>query len=152
MSEINQSVTPASGPVYYAQLNDNSIVVGISHLSSKVDKTNMILLSDYDVSLIGDLYNHETLAFTTQETVVDHGSKITIRAFSQRLNPVIRKAIRNSVDPIVIDIREDLKLASFVDLKDDDSITSLAYLVYLEIMTKAESDSVLNTPVTEYEV
>ena len=84
--------------------------------------------------------------------VVKIGTKITKRAFSQRLNPVIREAIRNTTDEIVIDIREDLKLAGFVDLADPDVVTSLAYLVYAGFMTQAESDSALNTPVTEGEV
>jgi hypothetical protein len=78
-------------------------------------------------------------------------TKMTARAFSQRLNPVIREAIRNTVDEIVIDIREDLKLASYADLKDPDLITSLKYLVYVEIMTQDEMDAVINTPVTEGE-
>jgi hypothetical protein len=158
MSEIteestsNEIVITSFGPSYYAQLNDDLIVVGISQLSGKVDKPNMILLSDYDVSLIDNLYNTETLKFTLHETVVDYGSKITIRAFSQRLNPVIRASIRKSTDDIVIDIREDLKMASLVDLKDSDVITSLKYLVYIEIMTQDEINLVLDKPVSENEL
>ena len=78
-------------------------------------------------------------------------TKITKRALSQRLNPVIRAAIRNSTDDIVVDIREDLKLAEYADLSNQDLIDSLAYLVYIEIMTQEESDHVLNTPVTSGE-
>ena len=88
----------------------------------------------------------------TAEEMTYLGTKITKRALSQRLNPVIRAAIRNSTDDIVIDIIEDLKLAEYADLSDQDLIDSLAYLVYIEIMTQEESDHVLNTPVTSGEI
>jgi hypothetical protein len=157
MSEIKEESTSneiaitSFGPSYYAQLNDDLIVVGISQLSSKVDKPNMILLSDYDAELMGNLYNPETIEFIPQETIVDYGSKITKRALSQRLNPVIREAIRKSTDEIVVDIREDLKLAEYADLKDNDLITSLKYLVYVGVMTQAEMDLVIGLSVTEIE-
>ena len=77
---------------------------------------------------------------------------ITKRAFSQRLNPVIREALRNTIDETAIDIREDLNFASHVDLSNDDLIMSLAYLVYAGFMTQAESDYVLNAPVSASEI
>ena len=77
---------------------------------------------------------------------------ITKRAFSQRLNPVIREALRNTTDETAIDIREDLNFASHVDLSNSDLIMSLAYLVYAGFMTQAESDYVLNTPVAASEI
>jgi hypothetical protein len=80
----------------------------------------------------------------------DYGSKITKRALSQRLNPVIRKALRNTTDDIAIDIREDLKL-DYTDLKDPDLITSFKYLVYAGFMTQEESDLVTDAPVTKSE-
>jgi hypothetical protein len=78
------------------------------------------------------------------------GSKITKRALSQRLNPVIREALRNTTDDIAIDIREDLKL-DYTDLKDRDLITSFKYLVYAGIMTQEESDLITEAPVTQSE-
>ena len=77
---------------------------------------------------------------------------ITKRAFSQRLNPVIREALRNTTDETAIDIREDLNFASHVDLSNADLKQGLVYLVYAGFMTQAESDYVLNTPITEGEV
>jgi hypothetical protein len=97
------------------------------------------------------LYDGSTFTFG-EAPAEDFGTKITPRALSQRLNPVIRSAIRNSVDPIVIDIREDLKLIEYADLTDPDLITSFAYLVYIELMTQAESDLAINTPVTGDEI
>jgi hypothetical protein len=97
------------------------------------------------------MINH-TLVQNHPNGVVSAIRKITKRALSQRLNPVIRAAIRKSTDDIVIDIREDLKISEYVDLSDPDLIDSLAYLVYIEIMTQEESDHVLNAPVTVSEI
>ena len=77
---------------------------------------------------------------------------ITKRAFSRRLNPVIREALRNTSDETAIDIREDLNFASHVDLSNPDLAQGLSYLVYAGFMTQAESDYVLNTPVTASEI
>jgi hypothetical protein len=149
--EIIESVNMQTVFKYYAQLNSGSIVVCVSQLKSEVDATNLILIDDYDTSILGSLYDPTAGTFTPQEIVIDLGTNITKRALSQRLNPVIRAAIRNSTDDIVIDIIEDLKLAEYVDLSDQDLIDSLTYLVYIGIMTQEESDHVLNTPATSSE-
>ena len=158
MSEITEdtviieSATLQTGPKYYAQLDSDSIVVGVSRLGGVIDAPNMIELDDHDASILGSLYDPIDGTFTPQEIVIDLGTSITKRALSQRLNPVIRAFIRKSTDDIVIDIREELKLSEYVDLSDQDLIDSLAYLVYIEIMTQEESDYVLNTPATESEI
>ena len=59
---------------------------------------------------------------------------ITERALMRRFTPDERTNIRNSVDPIVIDIREDLKSASYVDLKSDDVYQSMVYLEYTGLL------------------
>ena len=158
MSEITEdtviieNVIITSGPKYYAQLNNDSIVVGVSRLGGVIDAPNMIELDDHDTSILGSLYDSIDGTFTPQEIVIDLGTTITKRALSQRLNPVIRAVIRKSTDDIVIDIREELKLSEYVDLSDQDLIDSLAYLVYIEIMTQEESDYILNAPVTVSEI
>lgn len=45
---------------YYAQLDENSICIGVSQLSGEVSETNMILLDRYDASLMGKKYNNGT--------------------------------------------------------------------------------------------
>ena len=88
----------------------------------------------------------------TAEEMAYLGTKITKRALSQRLNPVIREALRNTTDETAIDIREDLNFASHADLSDPDLKQALVYLVYAGFMTQEESDYVLNTPVTANEI
>lgn len=41
----------------YAQINDDSVVIGISSLSGEVISPNMVAISSYDVSLLGKIYN-----------------------------------------------------------------------------------------------
>lgn len=43
---------------YYAQLNEENICVGVSQLSGKVNKSSLILLSEFDTSLMGKKYNN----------------------------------------------------------------------------------------------
>ena len=155
IEEIILPVAPVVPEVkaYYAQINNDSVVVGTSQLKGLVDNPSMILLPEYDPSIMGYTYDIGTGEFTAPAPIPEPViTKITKRALSQRLNPVIRAAIRNSTDDIVIDIIEDLKLAEYADLSDQDLIDSLAYLVYVEIMTQEESDHVLNTPITEDEL
>jgi hypothetical protein len=94
----------------------------------------------------------ELISYYAEPEIPKLPTSITKRAFTRRLNPVIREALRNTTDEMAIDIREDLNFTSHPDLSDPDLITSLFYLVYAGFMTQAESDYVLNTPVTEDEV
>lgn len=46
--------------MFYAQLDENSICIGVSQLSGEVNAPNMILLESYDASLLGKKYNNGT--------------------------------------------------------------------------------------------
>lgn len=41
---------------YYAQLNEENICVGVSQLSGKVNKSSLILLPEFDITIIGKMY------------------------------------------------------------------------------------------------
>ena len=56
---------------------------------------------------------------------------ITVRAFMKRFTMTERIAMRSSVDPIVVDLMEDLRLASYVDLDDPDILPGLYYIAGL---------------------
>ncbi|MFJ3389958.1 MULTISPECIES: hypothetical protein [unclassified Lysinibacillus] len=47
----------------YAQLNENNVVIGVSQLSSKDDRNDMVLINDLEVKL-GSIYNSGTGEFT----------------------------------------------------------------------------------------
>ena len=61
---------------------------------------------------------------------------ITKRSFMQRFEQAERIAIRKSDDDIVIDIHEDLKLASYVDLDDLGVIGAVGYLVAIDLVSE----------------
>lgn len=65
--------------------------------------------------------------------VIDNSIKpirvISRRAFMNRIDQLDRIAIRNSTDDIVIDIHEDLKAASNIDLDNDDVSLGITYLI-----------------------
>jgi hypothetical protein len=42
---------------YYAQINDDNIVTGVSHLSGEVSRDNLISIPSYDTSLIGKTWD-----------------------------------------------------------------------------------------------
>lgn len=67
--------------------------------------------------------------------------KITKRSFMQRFDQTERIAIRNSTDDVVIDIHEDLKMASNVDLDLVDTVNAVAYLDAQGLLTvKTQAD------------
>ena len=92
----------------------------------------------------------ELISYYSEPVTPALPTKLSKRALSQRLNPVIREALRNTTDETAIDIYEDFHFDR--DLSDPDLKQSLAYLVYAGFMTQEESDYVLNTPVTSGEI
>lgn len=79
--------------------------------------------------------------------------RLSVRSFLQRIPQASRIAIRASTDDIVIDLYEDLKLATFVDLDHPQVAQGLGYLVSLNILTQAEADACLvdGTGAEQYE-
>lgn len=75
---------------------------------------------------------------------------ITKRSFLKRLTQSERIAIRKSTDDVVIDIHEDLLIASHVDLNDDDVKNAVDYLLGLDLIS-AESKVKLLADGTEQE-
>ncbi|HGU6173215.1 TPA: hypothetical protein ACNABL_004788 [Escherichia coli] len=52
---------------FYAQLDSNNKVIGISVLAGEVEHPNLIQLQDYDTTLIGAIYDPTTGTFTKVE-------------------------------------------------------------------------------------
>lgn len=69
--------------------------------------------------------------------------KITERALMRRFTPDERANIRNSVDPIIIDIREDLRASDYVDLNSKDTYQSLVYLEYTGLLISKTPDEMI---------
>ncbi len=69
--------------------------------------------------------------------------KITKRAFMKRFTLDERIAIRNSTDDVIIDVYEDLKLASYVELDTQDVSDALNYMVSVGILESSRVDEML---------
>jgi len=59
---------------------------------------------------------------------------ITVRAFMQRFTQAERIAMRASVDDIIVDMMEDLRMASYVDLDDATLAAGLGYVNYITLI------------------
>ena len=68
---------------------------------------------------------------------------ITVRALMNRLAQSERIAIRASIDDIVIDMMEDLRLASYVNLDDARLTMGLSYLNGLGLVAAEQVTNVL---------
>jgi hypothetical protein len=69
--------------------------------------------------------------------------KITKRAFMKRFTLAERISIRNSTDDVIIDVYEDLKLASYVELDTQDVSDALIYMVSVGILESSRVDEML---------
>ncbi len=107
----------------------NGLVVSIQESPKEILSMNLILLTNEAVNL-GDSYDGST--FTTPPEIVVVPTPIRViakRSFMRRFTQPQRIAIRNSIDDIVIDIHEDLKMASSVELDLQDTIDGVNYLL-----------------------
>jgi len=75
--------------------------------------------------------------------VVYEQPKITKRAFMKRFTLTERITIRNSTDDVIIDVYEDLKLASYVELDTQDVSDALNYMVSVGILESSRVDEML---------
>ena len=95
------------------------------------------------MNVIFDNGTHKIESAGTLKTTPDAIRKITKRAFMRRFTQAERIAIRASGDDIVIDIHEDLKATSNVDLDLADTANALAYLVSAAVLTSDRPDEIL---------
>ena len=108
---------------FYAQLNDDSIVVGVSQLSGKVEASHMIPISDYDASLLRKKFNRASQEFEAglPRTI----TRISSREFWKRFTAGEREALSSSTSPKVKRFLEDLRITKEVDLLDAEVIADM---------------------------
>jgi hypothetical protein len=120
-------------------VNGSGIVTGAKQVSIGYDlQSNEYETQSPMMDKLGYHYNTGTGEF--EQTTPPPIRKITKRAFMQRFTQAERIAIRKSVDDIVIDIHEDLKMASIVDLDLQDTINGVAYLGSIGLLTTSQAD------------
>ena len=118
---------------YYAQLNDDGVVVSVSQLSGIVDTPDMVALQTYDTTLIGKRYNadagiFEDVAPPPPEPQPDPADwLIDVGPFTDRLGAA-SAAIDTSTLPGLVAIRSDFARRKWIDLKDPRVIGAVWYL------------------------
>lgn len=93
---------------YYAQIDDDSICMGVSQLSGVVDKPNMIELESYDTSLMGKMWTGtewvenpnppEPVEPTTEPTTQDIMDKLNDMSGDQVSVATLDSAYREGVN------------------------------------------------------
>jgi hypothetical protein len=102
------------------------------------------------LNTIFDNGTHKIESAGTLQTTPPAIRKITKRAFMQRFTQAERIAIRNSVDDIVIDIHEDLKMSNgIVELDLQDTINGVAYLGSIGLLTTTSQADLLRDGTTD---
>lgn len=125
----------------------NNVVVNVI----EADEAYILTNHDNDVAILGSFpvghiykgdhfISPETIPFNTGNIVATTAhtnqtvTEITQREFMQRFTQAERIAIRASTDGVVIDIQEDLKSASSVDLTLPEISAALNYLVSVNLL------------------
>lgn len=57
--------------MFYAQINDDGKVIGVSSLSEQVNYKNMVELDSYDLSLLGATFDKKTRQFKKEDTTIN---------------------------------------------------------------------------------
>ena len=107
--------------------------------SNLIDYPDDVSLFSNTITVDNIIHADYTGDLDLEESIKTSGIReITKRAFMKRIDQLDRIAIRKSTDDIVIDIHEDLKMASSVDLDDEDVTNSIAYLASKNLLANTD--------------
>ena len=116
-----------------AFLNEENVCTQVGSLREL--KAGGIVIDD-TADVMGMLYNVSDGSWSVAPLIPPPPIRvITKRSFMKRIAQADRVLIRKSVDDIVIDIHEDLKSASSVDLDDPDTVAGAGYLESVNLLT-----------------
>lgn len=141
--------------LYYAQLNDDEIVVAVSQVTGEIEADNMIARETYDTSVIGKRYNRETQEF---EDVPAPESEppvwewyIDIGPFFDRFGAA-KMAVLTSADVSVQAIIKDTQVRKWLDLRLPEIEQSVQYIASkVPELTAELQDQIVNTKPAEHE-
>lgn len=84
----------------YAQLNEESICNGLSRLSGEVTADKMVLIEEYDTSIIGKKYEDGKWIEMPKVEVVEEPTEQEIIQAELLLNQVLMQEQLNSIDEV----------------------------------------------------
>ncbi len=90
----------------YAQLNEENICIGISELSGEVEGDNMILLDNYDISLLGKKYNDGSWEEIEKELPKEAEPEPTNRDIMKRIENLETVTVQKAIDAYTLELLE----------------------------------------------
>lgn len=140
---------------YYAQLNDDEIVVAVTQVTAEIEGVNMIALETYDTSVIGKRYNRDTQEFEdvpAPEPVAPVWEwYIDIGPFFDRFGAA-KMAVLTSSDAGVQAILKDTQARKWLDLRLPEIEQSVQYVASkVPELTAELQDQIVNTKPAEHE-
>ena len=136
--------------IYYAQIDDNGIVRGISQLSNQINQKNLILIESYDESLLGKKWNgtsFDTINNITSSNITNvmaSTSAISQSDFLRRFTSQERIEMMSSTDPVIKDFVYILSISPSFQLTDSDIVEGVQYLKTQNILTEERANQILS--------
>ena len=133
--------------MYFAQLNENNVVVGISDLIEHANDERLVEISDFDVSLVGKLYDASSATFVDNPAVAEVSHFISDADFFSRFSlPQLGMvyAAAND-DPMIAAFIDLVKVNRGVNLTSERAKQGKAYLLSKQLFTSDELDVVFMT-------
>ncbi len=90
----------------YAQLNEENICVGVSELSGEVEGDNMVLLDNYDISLLGKKYNNESWEEIEKDPPKEVEPEPTNRDIMERIENLENVTVQKAIDAYTLELIE----------------------------------------------
>jgi len=145
--------------MFYAQLNNEQIVVAVSQLAGAIDRPDMIVLSSYDTSLIGK--RHEAGEFfAVEQSVVEPviQTQITRLAFLSRFTDEEAVALDLASIGATVEAAtlrrylSKVNAATFIDLSREDTRAGVLALEPMGILAEGRALEILDAPIQDHEV
>ena len=141
--------------MYYAQINDDSIVISVTQTTGEIDNPSMIAIEGYDISVLGKRYNPDTGDFEDIEPeptpVPVWDWYIDIGPFFDRFGAA-KMAVLTSADVGVQAIIKDTQVRKWLDLRLPEIEQSIQYIASkVPALTTELQDQIVNTKPAEHE-
>ena len=141
--------------MYYAQINDDSIVISVTQANGEIDNPSMIAMNSYDTSVLGKRYNADTGDFEDVEPAPNPAPVwewyIDIGPFFDRFGAA-KMAVLTSDDVGVQAIIKDTQVRKWLDLRLPEIEQSVQYIASkVPSLTTELQDQIVNTKPAEHE-
>lgn len=129
--------------MYYAEINNDSVCIGISKLGGQVASAKMIPIDTYDTTLMGKKWNG--VKFVVSDIPVAKRKLLTRYEFRQLFTFDEQIAITTAAktDIVVEVFMKSMEVAEIINLDYPETAQGLAYLVSLGLITEKKMNDIL---------